>query len=153
LTSASIGSHAVGTSSIESSNRTNNDTAVGKQADPASPVVDAISINEVPLDIASYGAILGSIKSAGGASANGAAESAAAQKIMTMIGNTLSQGHGGYYIACGVVRIRCGSFRNGEEHTNARAEDGRQRRAADDRLLSAGRRQLPDGSAGAVGRR
>lgn len=58
-------------------------------------IVDAISMNTVPIDIASYGAIIGSVTAAGGAASHGAGEAAAVQDVMSMIGQTLSQGQGG----------------------------------------------------------
>jgi hypothetical protein len=56
----------------------------------------------VPIDIASYGAIIGSVTAAGGAASHGAGEAAAVQDVMAMIGKTLSQGQGAYYLAINV---------------------------------------------------
>jgi hypothetical protein len=60
--------------------------------------INAVRIGSVPIDIASYGAIMGSIESPGD-SGTSARDNAALQDVLTMIGNTLSQGQGGYFIA------------------------------------------------------
>src|SRR6202012_2575724 len=73
----------------------------GRESQEAA-IVDAISMNTVPIDIASYGAIIGSVTAAGGAASHGAGESADVQSVMAMIGKTLSQGQGAYYIAINV---------------------------------------------------
>jgi len=65
-------------------------------------IVDAISVNTLPIDIASFGAIVGSVTAAGGAASHGAGESADVQDVMSMIGKTLSQGQGAYYLAINV---------------------------------------------------
>jgi hypothetical protein len=73
-------------------------TAQPQDAETAS-VINAISINAVPFDMASFTAIMASIKAAGGSAASGPGQAAALQNVMTMIGKTLSQGQGAYYIA------------------------------------------------------
>ncbi|HEX4367149.1 MAG TPA: hypothetical protein VH023_09985 [Rhodopila sp.] len=81
-------------------------SAAGKatqaQESQEAAIVDAISMSTVPIDIASYGAIIGSVAAAGGAASHGAGEAAAVQDVMGMIGKTLSQGQGAYYIAINV---------------------------------------------------
>jgi hypothetical protein len=59
-------------------------------------VINAVDINAVPLDIASYGAIMGST---GGTEGYSARDPAAFQDAMEMIGEMLSQARGGYYLA------------------------------------------------------
>jgi hypothetical protein len=59
-------------------------------------VINAVDINAVPLDIASYGAI---IDSTGGTEGYSARDPTAFQDAMEMIGETLSQAQGGYYLA------------------------------------------------------
>jgi hypothetical protein len=49
--------------------------------------------------MASFTAIMASIKSASGTDASGPGQAAALQDVMSMIGKTLSQGQGAYYIA------------------------------------------------------
>jgi hypothetical protein len=62
-------------------------------------VVDVVSVAALPLDIASYGAIAASVKSSGAIPPYGFARGAPLEDAMAMIGHTLSQGQGGYYIA------------------------------------------------------
>jgi hypothetical protein len=80
-------------------------TQPGKAAASAAPnsqtaaVINAVRINAVPLDIASYGAIMSNIDSGwanGGTSPRDAADF---EKVMEMIGGTLTQGQGGYFFA------------------------------------------------------
>lgn len=81
------------------SSRANQLSGGATQSSVEAAVINAIDVNAVPFDTASYAAILGSIKSAGGSFASGTGEQAALQQVMGMIGKTISQGQGGYYIA------------------------------------------------------
>jgi hypothetical protein len=62
----------------------------GRESQEAA-IVDAISMNTVPIDIASCGAIIGSVTAAGGAASHGAGGATAVQDVMGMIGRTLSR--------------------------------------------------------------
>jgi hypothetical protein len=73
--------------------------ALQAQVTAAEAVVNAISMATVPLDIASFGAILGSVQGTAASAGPGGGEAATVQSVMAMIGKTLSQGQGGYYIA------------------------------------------------------
>jgi len=95
MTSASGGITPVATAS----SRAGQSSGGAAQSSVEAAVINAIDIDAVPFDIASYEAILGSIKSAGGSFATGTGEQAALQQVMGMIGKTISQGQGAYYIA------------------------------------------------------
>ncbi|WP_158932326.1 hypothetical protein [Acidisphaera sp. S103] len=84
------------------SGKTAADKAAQTRESQETAIVDAISMNTVPIDIASYGAIVGSVTAAGGVASHGAGEAAAVQDVMSMIGKTLSQGQGAYYLAINV---------------------------------------------------
>lgn len=71
-------------------------------AAPAAPAAlaqaeDAVRIGSVPLDLAAFAAIMGSIDPSGSAGATH--DNAAFQDAMTMIGGTLAQRQGGYFLA------------------------------------------------------
>jgi hypothetical protein len=98
-TSLSSGYEAVAfAATLRSSGRGQPATAAASAAPQGreAALINAVRINAVPLDIASYGAILGNI---GGSIGSSPRDPAAFRDVMEMIGGTLSQGQGGYYLA------------------------------------------------------
>jgi len=70
----------------------------GQSEDPVlAAVINAVRIASVPLDLSSYATIMGSIEGAAGNDPQ--KDDAALRNAISMIGDTLSHGEGGYFIA------------------------------------------------------